>query len=205
MRVGLDFDNTIVSYDALFHRIALEGRLIPDGLTPSKLLVRDHLRSIGKEDLWTEMQGLVYGTRIVEAEMFPGAKQFMRWARSEGIDLCIVSHKTRYPFLGPKHDLHAAARAWIERFLRDESGPLIDADSSFFELTKEGKCARIDSLQCDWFLDDLPELLTSPDFPKGVQPVLFDPDGHHAATQLPVVNSWAALRELVASEWQRSR
>jgi hypothetical protein len=205
MRVGLDFDNTIVSYDTLFHRIALEGRLIPDGLAPSKLLVRDHLRRIGKEDVWTEMQGLVYGTRIGEAEMFPGAKHFMRWALSEGIDLCIVSHKTRYPFLGLKHDLHAAARAWIERFLRDESGPLIDADSSFFELTKEDKCARIDSLQCDWFVDDLPELLTSPVFPKGVQAVLFDPNDHHAATGLRSVKSWVELQGLVATRWQLSR
>ena len=45
MRLGLDFDNTIVSYDALFHKVALEGSLIPADVAPTKLNVRDYLRS----------------------------------------------------------------------------------------------------------------------------------------------------------------
>jgi phosphoglycolate phosphatase-like HAD superfamily hydrolase len=109
MRVGLDFDNTIVSYDSLFHKVAREGGWIPRDLPPSKLLVRDHLRRIGKEEVWTEMQGLVYGARMAEAESFPGAAQFMRWARGAGIELFIVSHKTRYPFLGPRSVSRAAS------------------------------------------------------------------------------------------------
>lgn len=205
MRVGLDFDNTIVSYDALFHKLAREGGWIPEGLPRSKLLVRDYLRKTGKEDVWTEMQGLVYGARMAEAESFPGVAQFMRWARGEGLELFIVSHKTRHPFLGPRYDLHAAAREWIGNSLRDERGPLIEPGNAFFELTKEEKCARLEALGCNYFVDDLPELLTSPAFPRGVQPLLFDPDGHHAATGLRSVKSWADLQILIASQWQRSR
>ena len=205
MRVGLDFDNTIVSYDSLFHKVAREGGWIPDGLPRSKLLVRDHLRGIGKEEVWTEMQGLVYGARMAEAESFPGAAQFMRWARGEGHELFIVSHKTRHPFLGPRYDLHAAASEWIGNSLRDEGGPLIEPANTYFELTKEEKCARIGALDCSCFVDDLPELLTSPAFPRHVEPLLFDPDGHHAGGGLRSVNSWADLQRLIASEWQRSR
>jgi hypothetical protein len=205
MRVGLDFDNTIVSYDTLFHKLAREGRWIPDDLPPSKLLVRDHLRRIGKEDVWTEMQGLVYGARMAEAESFPGVAEFMRWARVEGLELFIVSHKTRHPFLGPKYDLHAAARQWIEQSLRDDKGPFIEPGNAFFELTKEEKCQRLAVLDCKLFVDDLPELLTSPSFPKHIEGLLFDPDGHHADTGLQSVKSWTELHKLVASRWQHNR
>jgi hypothetical protein len=205
MRVGLDFDNTIVSYDALFHKLALEGGWIAADLPRSKLLVRDHLRRIGKEDVWTEMQGLVYGARMAEAESFPGVPDFLRWARSEGVEIFIVSHKTRYPFLGPQYDLHAAAREWIEQSLRDDRGPFIQPANAYFELTKEQKCARLGELNCAVFVDDLPELLTSPDFPLHVEPLLFDPEGHYGSVGLQTVSSWRDVHRIVASRWQRNR
>ena len=205
MRVGLDFDNTIVSYDALFHKVAREGGWIPADLPASKLLVRDRLREIGKEDVWTEMQGTVYGSRMGEAALFPGVLDFMRWARAVGVELAIVSHKTRNPFIGPKHDLHAASRGWIAQWLRDADGTLVDEGNVYFELTKEEKCARLGAIGCDCFVDDLPELLTSPVFPKHVEPLLFDPDGHHGGLGLPSVKSWSELQQKMASRWQPSR
>ena len=66
MRIGIDFDNTIVSYDALFHKVAREQGVVPPNTPANKLAVRDYLRQIGKEDLWTEMQGYVYGERMDE-------------------------------------------------------------------------------------------------------------------------------------------
>ena len=47
MIIGLDFDNTIVSYDELFHRVALEGGLVPGDLPVRKEAVRDYLREAG--------------------------------------------------------------------------------------------------------------------------------------------------------------
>ena len=41
MRIGLDFDNTIVTYDSLFHKVATEQGLVPASLPVSKLAVRD--------------------------------------------------------------------------------------------------------------------------------------------------------------------
>ena len=71
MLVGLDFDNTIVCYDRLFHRLARERGLIPDTVPQTKCAVRDYLRSIDRENDWTEMQGVGYGPRIADAEPFP--------------------------------------------------------------------------------------------------------------------------------------
>lgn len=205
MRVGLDFDNTIVSYDALFHKVAREGGWIPDGVVPSKVSVRDHLRRAGKEEIWTEMQGTVYGGRMAEAVAFPGVHAFLGWARDCGIAISIVSHKTRHPFLGTQYDLHAAARSWIAQELHDPAGPSVASEDVFFELTKEDKLRRIGKIGCDAYVDDLPEILLAPGFPAGTQRLLFDPEGHHAASGLQSVKSWNDLQTLIASKWQQSR
>ena len=129
MRIGVDFDNTLVSYDDIFHRVALEQGAIPASTPRSKLAVRDFLRREGREEVWTEMQGTVYGARMDEVQAYPGALEFLKWARSSGIDVCIISHKTRHPFIGPRHDLHAAAQRWVDRH--------VGQIETFFELTKE--------------------------------------------------------------------
>jgi FMN phosphatase YigB (HAD superfamily) len=187
MRIGIDFDNTLVSYDALFHRVALDQQAIPADLARTKLAVRDYLRRVGREPLWTEMQGTVYGARMDEAQAYPGAIEFLRWAAAEGIGLCIVSHKTRHPFIGQKHDLHAAARRWVERHLAGT----VDSTDVFFELTKEEKISRIIATGCDYYVDDLPEILLAPAFPPEVHRILFDPDANHAAEpSLLPMRSW---------------
>jgi hypothetical protein len=199
MRIGVDFDNTIVCYDGLFHRVAREQGLIPDGLPVDKGSVRDHLRATGREELWTAMQGHVYGARMAEAEAFPGVRDFFRRMLGRGHELFIISHKTRFPYLGPKHDLHAAAADWLERqgFFDDLGLP---RDRVHFELTKQDKLRRIGTAGCTHFIDDLPELLAEPAFPAGVERLLFDPAGAHAGGPFRRARSWTELeRELAAA------
>ncbi len=196
MRIGLDFDNTIVSYDALFHKIACERAPLPLDIPKNKVAVRDWFRNAGREDTWTELQGYVYGARMDEAVAYPGAIEFMRSAARAGHILGIVSHKTKHPFLGPKYDLHAAAREWVEKHLIEEGKALIPPERVYFELTKEEKLSRIAQFHCDVFVDDLPEILMAPRFPANTRPILFDPENNHAAT-FPspdaVVLSWDEL------------
>jgi hypothetical protein len=195
MRIGLDFDNTIVSYDTLFHKVAEEQGHIPPSLARTKLAVRDHLRSIGREEIWTEMQGYVYGERMLEAKIFDGVVDFLRWAQRRGAMVSIVSHKTRHPILGPKYDLHGVARQWVKQYLNDNEKPLIAEDMVFYEQTKEEKIGRIASGGFDFFVDDLPEIFIAQAFPASTQPILFDPAG---AASLPPravrVTGWDALR-----------
>jgi hypothetical protein len=193
MRIGIDFDNTIVSYDALFHKVAREQDLVPERTPVNKVAVRDHLRRIGREERWTELQGYVYGTRMDEACAYPGAIEFMRACIRAGHVLAIISHKTRYPFLGPRYDLHAAAKAWVETHLAGDSERLVPEGQVFFELTKEEKLARIGDFACDVFIDDLPEIFSSPAFPRGASALLFDPERHHALPGTPTFSSWAEI------------
>ena len=202
MLVGLDFDNTIVCYDRLFHRLARERGLLPDHVPATKGAVRDHLRSIGREDDWTEMQGVGYGPRISDAEPFPGVKEFLATARNSGVRVVIVSHKTRHPYLGEKYDLHAAAHTFLTAhgfYQMSDTG--LSPDAVFLELTKQAKLDRIGSLGCGVFVDDLPEFLAEPSFPAKPRKVLFDPAGanpdHPSYTQ---VRSWAEVSRLVLGE-----
>jgi hypothetical protein len=201
MRLGIDFDNTIVSYDALFHKVALEQAVVPAGCAVSKLAVRDHLRAAGKEDVWTAMQGTVYGPRMDEAVAFPGVLGFLAWARDAGITLAIISHRTRHPFLGPKYDLHEAARRWVETHLTRGERPLVPADSVFFTLTREEKIRCIDEWHCDYFIDDLPEVLQAAAFPAETVKLLFDPDGVHETT-LERFRDWNSARRYFESKCQ---
>lgn len=196
MRIGLDFDNTIVSYDSLFHKVASEQNLIPIETPVNKLAVRDHLRKIGQENRWTEMQGYVYGARMDEAAAYTGLIEFIYQASSAGHTLSIMSHKTLHPFLGPQYDLHASARGWIERHLLWQDQPLIPAAQIYFELTKTEKIARIAAENCDVFIDDLPEILLADGFPAHTERLLFDPERHHTQSEiagLKCFDSWAGI------------
>lgn len=177
MIIGVDFDNTIVCYDRLFHQICRERNLIPDTVPVNKSDVRNYLRQIGKEELWTELQGYVYGARMSEAEPYPGVFEFFQRCRHRGLDVRIISHKTRFPITGERYDLHDAARAWLEQFgFFDPNRLGLSADHVFFELTREAKLKRVAASQSRWFIDDLPEFLSEPGFPNSVRRVLFDPN-----------------------------
>ena len=99
MKIGLDFDNTIVNYDQVFYTVAIEWDAIPRETAANKLAVRDFLRKSGKEELWTLMQGYVYGTRMSEVKPYPGFLEFIRSASEAGHTLVIISHKTTILFL----------------------------------------------------------------------------------------------------------
>lgn len=190
MLLGLDFDNTIVCYDGVFHRLAVAQGLIPPEVATPKDAVRNYLREVGREDDWTELQGEVYGPGILAADSYPGLFDFIAACGRAGVDICIVSHKTRTPYRGKPHDLHAAARSWLE-------AKGLEAEA-YFELTKEAKLARIASLGCDAFIDDLPELLSLAEFPAGVRKVLFDPADQHSGTPgMDRVTSWAEAGQLL--------
>jgi hypothetical protein len=177
MRIGIDFDNTIVCYDDAFHRAARERGLIPADVPSTKGGVRDYLRREGREDAWTELQGYIYGARMDLASEFPGVRAFMRAATESGCEIRIVSHKTLHPYRGEKHNLHRAALDWLtDNGFFDDSALGLDRGKVYLELTKDAKLARIGKLGCASFIDDLPELLGEPAFPASVQRVLFDPN-----------------------------
>lgn len=197
MYLGLDFDNTLINYDVLFKKIALNNGLIPNYLEDSKTAVRDFLRGINQEDSWTKLQGEVYGNHILEALPYSGMKQSLQFLSSLNIPLCIISHKTRTPYIGEPLDLHVAARAWLEAVgMHSPSGPNISREKTFFEETKQKKCERIIAEGCTHFVDDLPEILEM--LPDNIVKIYFSPQGEASKShQWLGMRSWEDLPTLL--------
>jgi hypothetical protein len=201
MRIGIDFDNTIACYDGVFHAAALERGLIPAEPPRDKNSIRDHLNGIGRHDDFTELQGHVYGARMDLVAPYPGFAEFVAAACKTGHELFIVSHKTRHPMLGPKHDLHAAAKGFLAtRGLVGNGASQIDPARVFFELTQQDKVARAAALECQVFIDDLPEILAMPGFPKGMHRILFDPKNRFENSGYHRRSSWAGITAEFAGE-----
>ena len=191
IKVGIDFDNTIANYHGVFYQAALEKRLIPESISPSKGSVRDYLRSIDQEEEWTKLQGYIYGARMDLATPYQGVNTFFIRCLESRIQTVIVSHKTKTPYLGPKYDLHSAAKKWLEK-------QPFTADNAFFELTLREKLSRISALNCDYFIDDLPELFAEEAFPSHVKKILFDPTDSHPNVPGEIrATSWNAISQLI--------
>jgi hypothetical protein len=192
LRIGVDFDNTIICYDQAFAAQAREKNLLPAGVAPTKLAIRDFLRAAGREDEWTRLQGEVYGPGILAAEPFAGVAEFFAACAEAGVFVRVISHKTARPYLGEPHDLHAWARSWLtERGFFDGQG--LSLEQVEFWPTKGEKAGRIRELNLTHFIDDLPEFLAELDWP-GLTRVLFDPNCAHAGEgRFACAASWPEL------------
>lgn len=196
MHIGIDFDNTIVCYDELFHRCALGRGLIPQSTPKSKASVRAYLWSLPDGNTpWTELQGIVYGKRMSEAPPCPGALDFFSFCRDMAVSVSIVSHKIEFPALGPRVNMREAALKWIE-----EHGLYADRQEMrgrvYFESSREAKIARIRGLGCTHFIDDLAEVFGDPSFPGGVEKILYatGADADFSGMQgVKVFSNWPAI------------
>src|SRR5580692_11461011 len=115
LRIGIDFDNTIITYDDVFCAAAKAEGLIGADFAGSKQAVRDAIRLLPDGELtWQRLQGQVYGKGITGAKMVAGVESFLRRAKAEGCAIVVVSHKTEYGHFDPDRvNLRSAALDWM--------------------------------------------------------------------------------------------
>lgn len=198
MLLGMDFDNTIVCYDQVFHQTALEKGLIPAELPVSKDQVRNHLRERGLEDAWTELQGIVYGPRIHSAPPFPGVLDFLARCKQQDIPIRIISHKTTFSKIGAmRTNLRTAALDWMvtQRFFEME-GLGLSREDVLFGATRQEKIEHIRQSGCTHFIDDLEEVFLEETFPVNVEKILFAPNRQSAELLgVTVFTTWQEINE----------
>ena len=178
MIIGIDFDNTIASYDEPMHRLAVERGLISSGLPKNKKLIRDTIRALEDgESKWRALQVFSYGIGMPDARPMEGVKEFMGACKKRGIRVLIVSHKTEYANFGdPTVNLREAALRWLEaQGFMDSKRFGVGRDRIYFEGTREEKIARIRTLGVTHFVDDLEETFLEESFPADVAKILISP------------------------------
>ena len=197
--LGIDFDNTIVTYDELFYELALEKGLIEGKIEKKKSAVRDNMRERGLDRDFTQLQGEVYGLRIKEAKQAEGMMKALMELKSKNIKMIIISHKTLRPIGGQNYNLHEAAMDWLaDNKFFSQSGLNWKLENIYFETTKEKKVERIKQQECTHFIDDLPEILNIID--KDVNRILYEPSNREHKTynkDLQVMSSWNMIAELI--------
>lgn len=178
MIIGIDFDNTIASYDEPMHRSAVGRGLIPADLPKNKRRIRDAIRALEDgESKWRELQVFSYGPGMPEARPMEGVREFMSACKERGIEVLIVSHKTEYANFGdPTVNLRAAALRWLDaQGFVDSAGFGVGRERIYFEGTREEKIERIRALGVTHFVDDLEETFLEAAFPADVEKILYAP------------------------------
>lgn len=191
MIIGIDLDNTIIEYDCIFAKYAID-RGYPAELEKTKSAIRSYYLKEGKEESFTEMQAEVYGLGILNAECAEGLNEFIFHLHNYGHKLIVISHKTEFPYKGPQHNLRKAARKWLSKQEFVGIGLPIEKNQIFFESTKEKKIERINQSRCDVFIDDLIEILQM--LPTNISRILYSPSG--------TTNAWNSSKTIVS--WSKA-
>ncbi len=199
--IGVDLDNTIVSYDEVFYRIAVERDLISPEVNSEKKAIRDAIRLIPNGEIeWQKLQAEIYGPRMPEAQLIPGVDALFQTCKQKCIDVFIVSHKTEHANYDLTYtNLRTAALQWLDsQGFFDPNVLGMSRERVFFESAREKKINRIKHLGCTVFIDDLEETYLEPSFPSEVQKILFDPHlRYKQRTGIRICSSWAEIYDFL--------
>lgn len=172
MKIGIDLDNTIISYEHAFHEVALSMGWVTEEVPRTKNHVKNYMHERGCEVEFTILQGLVYGRYIHSAEIYDGVSEFFEWALSRELQVNILSHKSQYPIRGEKVNLRLSAKNFLEEHNFFNFNNFSEQNLHFFD-TKEEKIRGIKKFGFDVFVDDLSSILLHPHFPVNVMRIHF--------------------------------
>ena len=113
---------------------------------------------------------------------------------------CVVSHKTQFARRDvTQTDLRAASVGWMESSgLFDRTG--LDRERVFFADTRHEKVARIETLACTHFVDDLVEVFLEEEFPEVTTKVLLAAACGRVPEGVIHVGDWTHVRQVVLGD-----
>ncbi len=190
--IGLDFDNTIISYDDLMYKIALEFGLIKKNINKNKRELRNYIRQLPNGEIeWQRIQSVAYGPRISEAELIDDVKKFFCLCKENKVDVYVISHKTQYSNLyNYGVNLRTAALNWMRENDLFGHGLGLAVDNVYFESTRSEKIQRIKSLECTHFIDDMEEVFIDEKFPENVKKILYGSNEDKTRLDMIIFKNW---------------
>ena len=201
-KIGIDLDNTIISYDDVFQLAANKFGLLDNNNCLSKESLRNQIRNQKNgEKKWQKLQGYVYGEGINEAVLFPGVYRFLWRCKERNIDVEIVSHKTEFGhFDSKKISLRDSATNFlINHGLLDNKNPLIKKVT--YKNNKKEKIDYIKQNNYECFIDDLEEIIFSEEL-EGQKGILLSRDNLSVKNSNNVIaQSWEEISQSVLGNW----
>ncbi|MBL4865619.1 MAG: hypothetical protein JKY67_04505 [Pseudomonadales bacterium] len=222
MRVGIDFENTMVDYDGLFYQLALERKDVDfdpsislTNPAPTKETLRDQLINNGLTHRWLELQKIVYGSRVLEAMPYTGLIRFLALCKEHSVECVLVCHHS--PRVFKNANFNEMLLAWlskygVSKYLHGQSL----TEKLYISSTQEDMAQLVSKLGCTHFVSNGMSLFGLEEFPAGVSRFLFDPKmrkGHSDLLHLsnttldkyPVtaVQSWGDLIQQLDGLWQQ--
>ncbi len=171
--LGIDLDNTIIDYSISMINLAkTEYGISLKANTSLKKELKKLIISKFNETEWTRAQGLLYSKYITSANLYDNFLPNLERLKSTFDNIYIVSHKTKFPYIGSEIDIREKAMNWIMEKIVSEAGkPLFRETHVYFESTINEKIQRISERDCKIFIDDLPDILVK--LPINIQGILF--------------------------------
>jgi hypothetical protein len=197
--IGIDFDNTLICYDEIFHSVAVREGWISPAVPSQKKAIRDAIQNSREGDSrWQQLQTLAYGIAIDQARLYEGVPLFFQACRKRGLSVFIVSHKTETAWLHQQPvQLRQQALQWMQsRGFFAPEGFGLKPEQVYFESSRSEKISRIRALRCTHFIDDLAEVFAEPSFPPSVAKILFAPTTNTAGvTDVRAFDSWVTITD----------
>ena len=157
IKLGIDLDNTIISYDDLIHNLAKKKfpKIRLSKNIRLKKIIKNKIIKFYNNDQWTKLQGIIYGEKILEAKLFNNFKEGIQKLKDE-FEIFIISHKTNKAAIGKNINLRSAAKKFLKKndisFCKNE---LINRNKILFASTQKEKIKLIKNNGIDIFIDDL--------------------------------------------------
>jgi hypothetical protein len=203
MRIGIDLDNTIICYDKAFLKEARKRNIVGQGWDGGKKKLQKFLEDADPSGVtWQGLQGSIYGKSIWNAEIFQGVRRFLWRCKSRGIEVHVVSHKTRFGHFDPdKTPLRDVALKFLNanKLYSDKSPSLLDSVTC--ASTLEEKVEHIRQESFDWFIDDLAKVFHNPRFPSSIKTILFSPNDIMHHDKALTCESWGEIESEILGGW----
>ena len=194
MRIGFDFDNTIVDYELVFTQIANELNL--EYLDSPKNSIKNYYEvELDQPNSWKKIQFKVYCELI--SKIAPSEKfiTLLNWLINNSHDIFIVSHKTQNIKINNKNlNLRQPAKKWIE-----DNIPIFNKERIFFESSAIAKIRKIKSLNLDFFVDDLMTILNHRQFPHVTKKILFN-SSLDKLNKIYIASNWEEVKKYIIGE-----
>ncbi len=197
--IGVDFDNTIVSYNELIYSAARRRSLISSDVMKNKREIRDAIRKLPNGEIeWQKLQAFVYGKGMESAVLMAGVAEFFDLCKGLSVPVFIISHKTQFASMDVECvDLRETALEWMKmnKFFSKEGFGLA-LDNVYFKSTRQEKIDCLGALGCTHFIDDLEETFLEEYFPAHVEKILFSPQGTDIKLEnMKVCRSWGQVND----------